>query len=108
MSGLHDTFDGPAVLGGRDLVYPTEQFPRSKDGPGLEFVSGDFTSGLRGLGDTNTRCAVLGHHSLVPALPGSIRGETPERAYVAGSLVSGRTGEFDDYSRFRTIKVLRL
>ena len=68
---------------------------------------GDFTSGLRGLGDTNIRCAILGHHSLVTALPGSIREETPERAYVVGSLVSGLTGEFDDCSRFKQL-ILRL
>ena len=64
-----------------------------------------FTSGLRGLGDTNIRCTVLGHRSLVPALLGSIHKETPERAYVVGSLASGRAGGFNDCSRFRMIAV---
>ena len=93
------------MLCGRDLVLPTEQFPRSKDGPGLEVFPVSFTSGLRGLRDTNARCTIFGRHGLAPALLGSIHKETPERAYVVGSLASGRAGEFDDCSRFRMIAV---
>ena len=78
------------------LKLPTEQVPRAKDGLGLEgFSASIFASYLRGLGDTNDRCAVFRRHGLDPARFGSIPGENAERAYVDGYLASGQAGEFD-------------
>ena len=98
--GLHDTSDWPASLCGRGLVCPTSSFQLSKDSPGLKF------SGLRPFSVVSvTRYLVYDfwspHFGLV--LLGSIRGEPPERAYVAGFLVSGLTGEFYECPRFRMI-----
>ena len=89
----------------RVLVFPTELFPRSKDGLGLVVL----------LFVLRPVCVVLVTRMLgaqfwvttVWPQPyfGSVHIGAPERVYVVGSLASGQTGEFDDRCRFRIIVV---
>ena len=101
MGRLYDASEWPAAFCGRVLVVPTEQFPRPKDGLGLE-AFGLVSRPICVVSETR----MLGAQFPVTAIwpqPyfGSVHKETPERVYVEGSLASGQTGESGDRSRFQ-------
>ena len=97
----------PAILCGRVLVFLTEQFPRYKDGLGLAF-SGRFH--VHFAWSRRHECSV---YSFRPPQfsPSPIRQRpqrNPRESVRRGSLASGRTGEFDEYSLFRLIAIWSL
>ena len=83
-------------------MYPASGFQPAKDSPGprpfpsfpvvFGFTSFSVVSATRSFWRT-----ILGRHVLVLALFGSVHGEPPERAYVVGFVVSGRTGVFHEF-----------